>query len=460
MDSQQGLRELALFAGAGGGILGGKLLGWRTVCAVEWEPYAAAVLVARQNEGLLEAFPIWDDVQTFDGTMWRGRVDVVSGGFPCTDISSAGKGAGIDGEASGMWRHMARIIGEVRPKYAFVENSPILTSRGLDRVLGDLAALGYDAQWGVVGAHHVGAPHKRDRIWILCSDSSCESRSAEPQEQFKRPTQFTGSSTDGLEARNDLAYSEVERHREGRRVGDIRQAECRPRGALLSESTESGNGMAYSSEELRNREGRSWAGRDEHSNSGAPMAYSSSEQDNGKRGTGELRRDTMGRKTETPFKDNRAPSDIGAGRLSSASMAHSKSIGRIEGSEIDRGGTKGTGANWVGGSGECGETVADTNGSGSEQDWSEGELRTSWPQQPPENQRGANEGEESERGWWERDPADSDDAIESGLGRLADGIPNRVGMLKCLGNAQVPHAAALAWTILLDRIKGDGGRHK
>ena len=161
------MNELALFAGAGGGILGGKLLGWRTVCAVEWEQYPASVLCARQNDGLLPPFPIWDDVQTFKGEPWRGIVDVVSGGFPCTDISAAGKGAGIDGEASGMWREMARIIHEVRPKYVFVENSPMLTSRGLGRVLGDLAAMGFDARWGVLGAADVGAPHQRDRIWIV-----------------------------------------------------------------------------------------------------------------------------------------------------------------------------------------------------------------------------------------------------------------------------------------------------
>src|SRR5574340_224475 len=143
-----GLRELALFAGAGGGILGGKLLGWRTVCAVEREPYAASVLAQRQNDGILPAFPIWDDVCTFDGRPWRGIVDVVSGGFPCQDISAAGRGAGIDGERSGMWKHMARIIGEIRPRFAFVENSPMLCSRGLGTVLGDLAALGFDAKWG------------------------------------------------------------------------------------------------------------------------------------------------------------------------------------------------------------------------------------------------------------------------------------------------------------------------
>jgi DNA (cytosine-5)-methyltransferase 1 len=160
------LNELALFAGAGGGILGGHLLGWRTVCAVEWEQYPASVLCARQNDGLLPPFPIWDDVQTFDGKPWRGIVDVVSGGFPCQDISIAGNGDGLEGERSGMWREMARIIHEVRPRYVFVENSPMLTSRGLGGVLGDLASMGFNAKWGVLGANDIGANHQRQRIWI------------------------------------------------------------------------------------------------------------------------------------------------------------------------------------------------------------------------------------------------------------------------------------------------------
>lgn len=161
------MNELALFAGAGGGILGGKLLGWRTVCAVERDAYASQILAQRQNDGLLEAFPIWSDITTFDGTRWRGIVDVVSGGFPCQDISAAGKGAGIEGERSGMWKEMARIIGEVRPTYAFVENSPMLTTRGLGVVLADLAAMGFDAEWGVLSAADIGANHQRERIWIV-----------------------------------------------------------------------------------------------------------------------------------------------------------------------------------------------------------------------------------------------------------------------------------------------------
>jgi len=172
--NKERMNELALFAGAGGGILGSHLLGWRTVCAVEWADYPRKVLLARQRDGILPRFPIWDDVQTFDGKPWRGRVDVITGGFPCQDISAAGKGAGIDGERSGMWRHMARIICEVGPRFVLVENSPLLTIRGLGRVLGDLAAMGYDAEWGVLGAIDAGAPHKRERIWIMAD--ACKNR--------------------------------------------------------------------------------------------------------------------------------------------------------------------------------------------------------------------------------------------------------------------------------------------
>lgn len=201
--NDEGLRELALFAGAGGGILGGKLLGWRTVCAVERDAYASQILAQRQNDGLLETFPIWSDVTTFDGTRWRGIVDVVSGGFPCQDISAAGKGAGIEGERSGMWKEMARIIGEVRPKYAFVENSPMLTSRGLGTVLADLAALGFDAEWGVLSASDVGANHQRERIWILGYSNN----------NGQIATEITGSSAkrgDDCKARQNKA-SELER---------------------------------------------------------------------------------------------------------------------------------------------------------------------------------------------------------------------------------------------------------
>jgi len=211
------LRELALFAGAGGGILGGHMLGWRTVCAVEWESYPASVLCARQNDRILAPFPIWDDVCTFDGRPWRGIIDVVSGGFPCQDISAVGGEEGITGSRSGLWKEMARIVGEVRPRYVFVENSPMLTSRGLGTVLGDLAALGFDAEWGVLSAADVGAPHLRERIWVLGYSNNdgqvaaevsriIAQRSNDQQTGAQQASEFARSSEQHAELANSISY--------------------------------------------------------------------------------------------------------------------------------------------------------------------------------------------------------------------------------------------------------------
>ena len=228
------MNELALFAGAGGGILGGHLLGWRTVCAVEWEPYAASVLVARQNDKVLPPFPIWDDVQTFDGRPWRGIVDVVSGGFPCQDISIAGRGAGLDGESSSMWYHMARVVSEVRPRFVFVENSPMLIHRGIGRVLGDLSCLGYDSRWTIIGAADVGAPHQRDRIWIVAHSrhgGGGEKRIAQTRQESSRewavnPDQIGGSS----EQSETLAYTSPEDVQRWGKSSGIREERDTPSG--------------------------------------------------------------------------------------------------------------------------------------------------------------------------------------------------------------------------------------
>ena len=168
MDIQQsfnGLTELALFAGAGGGILASKRLGIRTVCAVECEYYPASVLAQRQNTGDLEPFPIWSDIKSFDGKAWRG-VDIVSGGFPCQDLSCAGKKTGITGERSGLWSEMARVITEVEPRFVLIENVPTLR-KYLGHILYYLASERYDAEWGCLSAKEVGGLHKRDRMWIL-----------------------------------------------------------------------------------------------------------------------------------------------------------------------------------------------------------------------------------------------------------------------------------------------------
>jgi DNA (cytosine-5)-methyltransferase 1 len=160
------LRVLSLFAGIGGFDLGlERTGGFKTVAFCEIEPFAQRVL-AKHWPGV----PCYDDVRTLTAERLGAdgiSVDVIAGGFPCQDISVAGRGAGIGGERSGLWGEYARLVGELRPAYVIVENVAALLGRGLGTVLGDLAALGFDAEWHCIPASAVGAPHRRDRVWIV-----------------------------------------------------------------------------------------------------------------------------------------------------------------------------------------------------------------------------------------------------------------------------------------------------
>ena len=158
--------------------------------------------------------PIYPDIKELRGE-WFQDIDLITGGFPCQDISVAGKGAGIDGDRSGLWSELCRIISEVRPRYALIENVPMLIHRGLERVLFDLAEIGYDAEWQIIGADDVGARHKRKRIWIVAYPT------CQPDGQHSRNLGFTDAGSDtagettlchssssrGSKARKDVAYS-------------------------------------------------------------------------------------------------------------------------------------------------------------------------------------------------------------------------------------------------------------
>ena len=319
------LNELALFAGAGGGILGGHLLGWRTVCAVEFAAYPRSVLLARQRDGMLPRFPIWDDVTTFDGNPWRGRVDVVSGGFPCQDISVAGKGEGLSGERSGLWSEMARIISEVQPRFAFVENSPMLTSRGLGVVLGDLSQMGYNCEWGVVGADDAGAPHRRDRIWILA---------------YARVYGSQATEQDGCDRTKGSGPNPIRIRVEGCRATEGQH----PIGQLANANV---FGCLHGQAEERPTKGGVHAQR-EPEPSGEDVANATGEQG--------------GRLFERTLPANACAGSYGRGQAD----------------------------------------------------------------------------------WWSTEP---------GLGRVANGVANRVDRLKAIGNGQVPAAASLAWNTLYERIQ-------
>lgn len=181
------MNELALFAGGGGSVLAGSLLGWSTKCAVEIDSGARSIMLDRQRDGVIGRFPIWDDVTTFDGRPWRGKINWITGGFPCQDISQAGAGAGITGSRSGLWVEMARIIREVEPEDGIIlENSPMLLTRGIDVVLRDLAGMGLHARWGVFRASNAGACHQRSRIYMVAYTDSAKLESLD----FQKPIIF------------------------------------------------------------------------------------------------------------------------------------------------------------------------------------------------------------------------------------------------------------------------------
>jgi len=175
------LKVLDLFSGIGGFSLGlERTGGFETVAFCEIDPFCQKVLKKHWPN-----VPIYNDVRTLD---YDGTVDVITGGFPCQDISVAGRKAGLDGERSGLWEHVARIIGDLRPKYVIVENVSNLLSgpseqpgKWFSRVLGDLAEIGYDAEWHCVPASYIGAWHRRDRVWILAHANGERGQQGKPQ---------------------------------------------------------------------------------------------------------------------------------------------------------------------------------------------------------------------------------------------------------------------------------------
>ncbi len=156
------MRHLDLFSGIGGFALAARWVGWETVGFCEIDPYCQKVLRKHWPD-----VPIHEDITELDGQDYKGAIDIITGGFPCQDISVAGPGCGIDGERSGLWKEMARLIGEIRPSYSLVENVSALLGRGMERVAGDLAEIGYDTEWEVISAASVGANHQRERTYIL-----------------------------------------------------------------------------------------------------------------------------------------------------------------------------------------------------------------------------------------------------------------------------------------------------
>ena len=163
------MNELSLFSGYGGFNLGFQLAGLkvRTVGYVEWEKYPQEIIKARIKDGYIDDAPIFADIRSFDGTQYRGLVDIITGGFPCQPHSVAGQRKG-EADERNLWPDTARVINEVGPRYVLLENVPGIISNGYaGTVVGELSELGYDATWGIVSAEDAGAPHRRQRWWCF-----------------------------------------------------------------------------------------------------------------------------------------------------------------------------------------------------------------------------------------------------------------------------------------------------
>jgi DNA (cytosine-5)-methyltransferase 1 len=230
----------SLFAGIGGFDLGFERAGFKTSWQVEIDPYCTKVLAKN--------FP---EAERFGDIRECGRhnlkpVDVICGGFPCQDISNAGKRAGIGGERSGLWSEMHRIIRELRPIYVLVENVAALLGRGMGVVLGDLAEIGYDAEWEVVSAADVGAPHLRERVWIVAYANIQQHEGGSPANEWQAAAELSSDCREAARARSarlresgaDRWWTKVSPMADASRIQQGRE-EQRPERKRVGESSES-----------------------------------------------------------------------------------------------------------------------------------------------------------------------------------------------------------------------------
>lgn len=199
------LNGLDLFSGIGG-ISYGLQKRVRTITYCEQDQYAQSVLLSRMQSGELDRAPIWDDVRTLSPKQFGVPIDIIFGGFPCQDISTAGNGIGLAGERSGLFFEVIRLVRELRPRFVFLENVPAIAVRGLDRVLLELTSLGYDSRWTIVSAASLGACHQRDR-WFLLAHSSGESLRIKHEQKFNESPHGIKS----ISKQRDVTHTSCER---------------------------------------------------------------------------------------------------------------------------------------------------------------------------------------------------------------------------------------------------------
>jgi len=257
------MHVLSLCSGAGGLDLGLQIAlpSARTIGLVERDAFAAAILVARMRDGSLDDAPIWDDVGTFDGRPWRGAVDFLAAGYPCQPFSVAGKRRGAD-DPRHLWPHVARIIGEIKPPFVFLENVAHHLRLGFPEVASGLVGMGYRLAAGLFTAAEVGAPHRRERLFILAIREHDEL--ADPARLLWNPVEWREPDRDAAA----LADAEGERQREPADQTDAVAGS----GAARHEPGDDGRSLADAADRQLSQPGRREARREGSGPHGAGLA--------------------------------------------------------------------------------------------------------------------------------------------------------------------------------------------
>jgi len=390
------LNGLALCAGVGGLERGIEFLlpGSRTVCYVEGETYPASVLASKMEAGSLSKAPIWSNVRTFNGQAWRGKVSFISGGFPCQPYSTAGKQL-ADKDPRDLWPEFARIIGEVRPHFIFLENVANVVKWALPTVLEDLSKMGYDAAWCVVAASQVGAPHKRSR-WFLFAYSNDSSKHVmrfhEPQSS---PQEFESNDFSNT---NSERRNEVQPNLRGR---EFNVEGCGDKSELADTNSQSYSQPQRTGEELRQK-GSRLEGRKDQRQTGDFI------------GSG-------GQKIRHSNGDRCGKHAYAKGRQRIISQ------GELEGDRSK---------NFC--SIDTKTKLSDSNSKGTERHRDKSEQGQIL--QRHINEEGLKFGEPGS--WWK---------VEPGMGRMVDGVADWVHRMRACGNGVVPQQAAYAYSILMER---------
>jgi DNA (cytosine-5)-methyltransferase 1 len=230
-----------------------RIDGFKTICHVEGEAYAAANLVKKIQEGTIHEAPVWSNLKTFNGKPWRSKVDIITGGFPCQPHSSAGKLLAEE-DPRNLWPDVKRIISEVRPRIIFLENVSNINNTIAPSIVGDLAQMGFDSAWCVVRASDIGAPHRRARWFIMAIANSYNSnepnmRINESFEGTSKLEKVTLSDTHGQSSNEELQRTNREIFEEGRRL-QTRKDERKARGEPWGKSE---NDVADTHGERRNK---------------------------------------------------------------------------------------------------------------------------------------------------------------------------------------------------------------